>query len=255
MPVSFDDMHMLDASGPSYAAPPSGERETVTFLSGRQGAAVAPSRFASRKSSGASGGKGKAGAAREAFEEANPGLIASLREMASWHGFAASLVSQFDQRGSLSERQVATARDAVARSALRQAERARAKSSNSGNVDVSAIERLFVVALESGLKRPRFLTDVLVISPAPSTGRNAGSIYVKHDGEYAGRISGGRFMATAAASATTLPLLLELAADPSGVARMHGRRTGNCCCCGRELTDPESISSGIGPICADRWGL
>lgn len=27
---------------------------------------------------------------------------------------------------------------------------------------------------------------------------------------------------------------------------------GTCCCCGRKLTDPESIASGIGPTCAGK---
>lgn len=28
-----------------------------------------------------------------------------------------------------------------------------------------------------------------------------------------------------------------------------GKRFGICCCCGRELTNPESVALGIGPIC------
>jgi len=29
---------------------------------------------------------------------------------------------------------------------------------------------------------------------------------------------------------------------------------GKCCCCGRKLTTPESVVTGIGPICAGRKG-
>ena len=36
-------------------------------------------------------------------------------------------------------------------------------------------------------------------------------------------------------------------------AQEWGRRTGVCCSCGRELTDPDSISRGLGPICARRF--
>ncbi len=32
-------------------------------------------------------------------------------------------------------------------------------------------------------------------------------------------------------------------------------RFGRCSCCGRDLVDPVSIRAGIGPICAERWGL
>lgn len=36
--------------------------------------------------------------------------------------------------------------------------------------------------------------------------------------------------------------------------RTDGFAVGSCGCCGRELTDPESIRQGIGPICADKFG-
>ena len=49
--------------------------------------------------------------------------------------------------------------------------------------------------------------------------------------------------------------LTKIAADPAGEARLYGMRTGTCACCGRELTDPNSIEAGIGPICAENWGL
>ena len=37
-------------------------------------------------------------------------------------------------------------------------------------------------------------------------------------------------------------------------ARM-GHQTGVCCICGRELTDPNSIAMGIGPICVEKCGF
>jgi len=37
---------------------------------------------------------------------------------------------------------------------------------------------------------------------------------------------------------------------PEGYAIQH---VGRCCCCGRRLTDPESINSGVGPECAKRF--
>lgn len=36
-------------------------------------------------------------------------------------------------------------------------------------------------------------------------------------------------------------------------AKAFGHRTGRCGCCGRTLTNPESIELGIGPICAERY--
>ena len=37
------------------------------------------------------------------------------------------------------------------------------------------------------------------------------------------------------------------------IIRATGRTTGVCQCCGRELTDPQSIEQGIGPICAQNF--
>lgn len=37
-------------------------------------------------------------------------------------------------------------------------------------------------------------------------------------------------------------------------AAAYGRETGICACCGRELTLPESVARGVGPICYSRLG-
>jgi hypothetical protein len=34
-----------------------------------------------------------------------------------------------------------------------------------------------------------------------------------------------------------------------------GHQTGVCCICGRELTDPNSVAMGIGPICIQKGGF
>ena len=31
-------------------------------------------------------------------------------------------------------------------------------------------------------------------------------------------------------------------------------KASNCLCCGRDLTDPESIKRGIGPVCVKKYG-
>jgi len=42
-------------------------------------------------------------------------------------------------------------------------------------------------------------------------------------------------------------------ADPRSAVVKHGKQTGICGICGRELTDPDSIAAGIGPICAAKF--
>tara|TARA_R110000803_G_scaffold107958_4_gene176150 strand:- start:4253 stop:5266 length:1014 start_codon:yes stop_codon:yes gene_type:complete len=43
--------------------------------------------------------------------------------------------------------------------------------------------------------------------------------------------------------------------DPIGVMTAMGKKTGNCCFCGRDLTDNRSTAHGYGPVCAKRYSL
>jgi len=47
--------------------------------------------------------------------------------------------------------------------------------------------------------------------------------------------------------------LLRIEADPEAAAALHGKLSGRCSICSRDLTDPESIERGIGPICAGKF--
>lgn len=49
-------------------------------------------------------------------------------------------------------------------------------------------------------------------------------------------------------------VILQASNDPLTAAIRYGKVSGECSCCGRELTDPQSIERGIGPICADKFG-
>lgn len=49
-------------------------------------------------------------------------------------------------------------------------------------------------------------------------------------------------------------VILSASSDPLTAAIRYGKVSGECSCCGRELTDPQSIERGIGPICADKFG-
>lgn len=50
-------------------------------------------------------------------------------------------------------------------------------------------------------------------------------------------------------------VLMEAASDPLTAAIRYGKETGSCSCCGRDLTNAESIRLGIGPICREKFGL
>lgn len=49
-------------------------------------------------------------------------------------------------------------------------------------------------------------------------------------------------------------IIMSAANDPLNAAIRYGKVSGECSCCGRELTDPKSIEAGIGPICATKFG-
>jgi len=193
------------------------------------------------------------------FHEQNPGLIEGLRAMTSWNDFAASLVAQFDEKGGLSDKQIAAGQGQIDKAAARDAERAAAKVASVVNapvVDMSKIWAMFNTAKSNGLNKLAFVAADLRISPAKSTSANAGCLYVQRKGDYQGKITeAGKFLAVREASPDTAALLMEIAVNPSQAARDYGKRTGRCCCCDRELTDPVSIANGIGPICATKWGL
>lgn len=176
--------------------------------------------------------------------------IAQLRAMTDWNTFAVSLVAQHDAGKALSLRQVEAAEAMIAKVAATRARQAATKA-----VDLSAVHQMFDAALKNGLKRPRFVFGSLRLSLAAETSRNAGAVYVKLDGEYAGKVEGGVYKPVGAGNVATAQAIATIAADPLAAAVKHGRDTGQCACCGRTLTDPESVARGIGPICAEKWGL
>lgn len=110
------------------------------------------------------------------------------------------------------------------------------------------------------LKRPKvrleYKLDNLEISLAGANSKNAGYLYVKVNGEYAGKISpDGKFYHTASCPDFVQPFLEVFGDDTAKIAGAYGRRTGNCCFCALTLTDARSLRVGYGPICAANYGL
>lgn len=48
--------------------------------------------------------------------------------------------------------------------------------------------------------------------------------------------------------------LLRIEQDPEAAAVLHGKASGRCSICSRDLTDPVSIERGVGPICLGKAG-
>lgn len=175
-------------------------------------------------------------------------IFPKIQSIASWHSFAQSLMAQHHAGRAWSERQVAAAVDALDRINQRKREREEAALS----IDLQPILDLFKAATTSGYRRPTYRAEGLILSLAPEEGANAGAIYVKsEDKAYLGKVQSGRFIGNNEAHAA----LQTIAQSPRDAAIRYGQRTGACACCGRVLSNAASIKLGIGPICAEKWGL
>jgi hypothetical protein len=167
--------------------------------------------------------------------------------------FAVSLRQSLQKFGSLTENQINAARNAIAkRDAAREA--ANERKANAPEINMDKIEAAFATARANGLKKIKVRFVGLSFSPAKAESANAGALYVKEGSEYLGKIMGGRFMASRDCGAERAAKVVEIARDPKAAAIAHGKLTGSCSCCGRELTDPVSVEAGIGPICATKFG-
>jgi len=194
----------------------------------------------------------KAAAAAAAFDTANPEIAAFLKDASSWSDFAASLLAGGRKYGSLSEKQMNAAKSMMAKVAAN-ATKKKADTPPAAEVDLTPIREMFERAFAKGHKRPTYRAEGLVISRAPDHGANAGALYVKAGEDYQGKVIGTAFSKVRDTLETTAPALTVIANDPEAAAIRYGRLTGSCACCGRELTNAESIELGIGPICRAKW--
>lgn len=195
-----------------------------------------------------------------AFVAQNPDLGAWLDAASKrGFGFAVSLSQALAKYGHLTENQIAAVRKCIANDAERAAKFAaerEARTANAPTVSCESIETALRTATGNGLKSPKLRLAGFVFSLAKASSKNAGAIYVKTSGgDYLGKVMGGKFLAVRECGAEREAQVVEVASQPADAAIAYGRRTGSCACCGRELTDPESIERGIGPICATKFGF
>ena len=167
--------------------------------------------------------------------------------------FAQSMLDAVRKYGSLTERQLAAVQKCVAKAAERVAERQQ-RADSAPSVSIEAIETAFSNAKGAGIQRPKLRLDTFVFSLAPDSGKNAGAIYVKEDGQYLGKVMGGKLFAVRDCSAEAQNRILAVASDPASAAVAYGKKFGSCAVCARTLSDPVSVERGIGPICAGRFG-
>ena len=105
-----------------------------------------------------------------------------------------------------------------------------------------------------GTKGLRLTISGTVISPAGESSANPGALYVKSGRTYLGKIKDGRFYASRECGPDDEARVLAFVKDPKAAAESYGIDTGICCVCNATLTNEESISLGIGPICREKFG-
>lgn len=180
---------------------------------------------------------------------AHPELIDYLNDVKSWNDFAHSIITQ------LTTGKYRTITENQLNAVLRMKNKANSKQVSSLVFDISKLVDAYETVKSNGLKRFRFIVGNLRISSAPESGVNAGHFYVKEDDNYIGKIKpNGESALFSNVDSLVIDKLHEIFDDPIGEAIKHGKGSGECSCCGRELTDQESIDRGIGPICAKNWG-
>ena len=179
-------------------------------------------------------------------------IYAQVFAMASWNELSASLAEQHNQGRAWSEKQVLAIQGMIARMEERRAQ----KAAEAQAVDLSSIVSMFDHAKTSGYKRPVYRAEGLKISLAPESSANAGALYVKTaEGDYIGKVQDGKFLATRDATDEHKRAIETIAVNPGEAAIRYGRQTGSCACCGRPLSNKQSVDLGIGPICRDKWGF
>lgn len=217
--------------------------------------------------------------AREAFVAAHPDIAAWIEAKRPTFGFAASMFEAVGKYGHLTEGQLAACERLMAKDAARKSE-SEARAAGAPAVVVDRLMVAFNAAVAARLKHPKMRFDGFVASLAPVTGKNAGAVYLKstpvkvgrlearlargltgHDGVeqeagvYLGKIVAGKLHTSRECTPAQRDAIVAAMADPTAAAVAYGRKTGTCCCCGRELENAESVRLGIGPICAEKFAL
>lgn len=183
------------------------------------------------------------------FRAENPGLLEFLEGAKSWSSFAADMVGKA-RKNAMTDNQLGACQRMRAKCESRAEAKAAAPKVA---VDLTPIRAMFDSAYAKGFKKPTYRAEGLVLSLASMSGANPGALYVKDtQGSYLGKLIGTEYKPVRGGEIAAEGLRV-IAADPLGAAIAYGRKTGTCSCCGRTLTNAESIELGIGPICRDKY--
>jgi len=195
------------------------------------------------------------------FESEHPQVAAWWNGAGKDFSFSLSLREALRKYGSLTPGQLAAAYKCIEKLADKKVAAAvrEEHAQLAGKVDISAVLKALTKAKKNGLRNPKMRLLAgdasIVIYFAAVHGANAGSLYVKSSNgdEYFGKITDGTFYRGCGVSDELEADIVEACSTPDAAAVAYGKRTGECSCCGRELTNKLSIERSIGPICFENF--
>lgn len=173
--------------------------------------------------------------------------------------FPRSILEVLETYGKVSDAQMATIQKLLARDGERTKERAVQQAERvaaAPPVATSKIEEAFDAARDNDIKWPALHLHsggyTFTFKPAR---KHPGTLYVTVNGdEYLGKVTEGKLLCIRECTPDQREQIIAAMNDPEQAATAYGKRTGTCGCCGRPLTNGESIDRGIGPICAEKYG-
>lgn len=113
------------------------------------------------------------------------------------------------------------------------------------------VTALLGIAGLRGLRSPRLHLQGMTVTALP---RGDVVVYAK-DSRMLGRVSNSELILKNHVKPEERATLLALSENPVNFAIIFGKRTGCCLFCSKMLTTPESVGSGYGPVCADKYNL
>ena len=183
--------------------------------------------------------KGIRFAENDAINEHRLNLVAWLT-LQDWSDFFQSLAAQAFTKGNLSPKQWQAAQSGRDKCAM-------SKARNQTGFDVEVI---FEGIEADGITVRPEGSDRSVQIDKVTHGKWAGWFFVKD--EFGRKLGSQRPGQTFKGEA--LDALRWVAANRELAFVTHGKATGHCGICRRQLTNPESVERGIGPVCASRIG-
>lgn len=117
-------------------------------------------------------------------------------------------------------------------------------------IDASKINLLFAAA-QTNLKFPRIRTQSFFIKVKDGSVQ----VFRQADRLCIAKVVNHELLVSHQATPQDIDELRQLCDDPVKFASAYGVRTGYCMFCGLTLTKAESVGSGYGPICAEKWSL